>query len=106
MRSPRDPSVVEIYRHNTLVNSTDAAGVCNDTCDRSRGRSFGGIRVVRWALRCGLARRPPQVREEREVPREHAEGEQQVEGAVSQPYLRVEEEELGGEEDRQNKGFP
>src|SRR3989304_5608296 len=71
-----------------------------------RGCPFRRDRAGRWALRCGLARRLPQVREEREVTREHAEGEQQVEGAVSQPYLRVEEEELGREEDRQNKGFP
>src|SRR3990170_8152110 len=70
------------------------------------GSPLGRPRAGRWALRCGLARRLPQVREEREVTREHAEREEQVEGAVSQPYLRVEEEELGREEDRQNKGFP
>src|SRR3990170_3076069 len=68
-----------------------------------RGCPFRRDRAGRWALRCGLARRLPQVREEREVTREHAEGEEQVEGAVSKPYLRVEEEELGGEEDGQQE---
>src|SRR3989304_3067874 len=70
------------------------------------GCPFRRARAGRWALRCGLARRLPQVREEREVTREHAEREEQVEGAVSQPYLRVEEEELGGEEDGQQERFP
>src|SRR3990170_6064378 len=70
------------------------------------GCPSGGDGAGRGALRCGLARRLPQVREEREVTREHAEGEEQVEGAVSQPYLRVEEEELGGEEDGQQERFP